>query len=150
MVSLKPVFVENVIFSTTSKSPHVCSTCLNRCANHVYESNLENVSNNAPLRCRPMFGSVSLEGRINSNKILKNLKPWKPRYVCATYKVCKIIANFENVGKSHLNTRDHLVSLKPVFVENVIFSTTSKSPQICSTLSNRCAKHVYEINLEKM
>ena len=59
----------------------------------------KNVSYNAPLRCRPMFSSVSLEGRINWNKNLKNLKPWKPNYVCATYQVCKIIGDLEKVGK---------------------------------------------------
>ena len=88
----------------------------------------KNLSWKAPLRCRSMFWSVSLEGRINSNKILKNLKPWKPSYVCATYQVCKIIGDLEKVGKITLK-HEGLISLKLVFVENVIFSTTYKSPK---------------------
>jgi len=49
-----------------------------------------------------MFWSVSLEGGINSNKNLKNLKPSKPNYVCATYQVCEIIGDLEKVGKMTL------------------------------------------------
>src|SRR3954471_7783101 len=52
---------------------HMCKTC-------VCKKKLKKIILQCPLRHRPMFSAVSLEGIINSKKFKK--KTWKPSFVC--------------------------------------------------------------------
>ena len=104
------------------QSPNFSMTRWPTCAKHVHERKFgKNIFYNAPLRYRPMFWSVSLEGTIDSKKFKKNIKPWKPSFVCARDHVCQNWGDLEVVEKMPAFRRDHLVNLSQFLKKGEFF-----------------------------
>ena len=111
---------------------HMCQTCLWKKIWKKY------IFYNAPMRYRPMFWSVSLEGSINSKKIQKNIKPWKPSFVCARDHVCQNWGNLEVVEKITAFRRDHWSKLKPFSEQRWFFPPPTMTQFPYDTVTHMC------------
>ena len=131
-------------FSTTSKSPKFSCTWWQTCAKHVYEKKKKKkLFYNAPLRHRPMFSAVSLEGIINSKKFKKiqnlgNLALFVQEIMCA-----KIEVIWRWLKKSP-HSGGTIWSNLSQFLNKCDFLTTSKSHKFSCTWWPTCAKHGYQ------
>src|SRR3954462_3642603 len=117
------VSLEGIInFSTTSKSPKFSSTWSPTCEKHVYARKFgKKLFYNAPLRHRPMFSAVSLEGIINSKTFKKiqklgNLVLFVEEIMCAKTEVI-----WRCSKKCPHSWRDHLVNLSQFLKKREFF-----------------------------
>ena len=131
-------------FSTTSKSPQFSCTWWHTCAKHVYERNFwKKLFYNAPLRHRPMFSAVSLEGIINSKKFKKiqnlgNLALFVQEIMCA-----KIEVIWRWSKKSPHSGGTIWSKLMPFLIKGDFFHHL-QSLNFSMTRWPTCAKHVHE------
>ena len=121
---------------------HMCQTC-------PWKKIWKNIFYNAPLRYKPMFWSVSLEGSINSKKFKKIIKPWKPSFVCARDHVCQNMGDLEVVEKIIAFRRGHLVQIKPVFEHTWFFPPPPNHPNFLVHGDPHVPNMAVKENLEK-
>ena len=126
-------------FSTTSKSPQFSCTWWHTCAKHVYERNFwKKLFYNAPLRHRPMFSAVSLEGIINSKKFKKiqnlgNLALFVQEIMCA-----KIEVIWRWLKKSPHSGGTIWSKLKPFFEQRWFFPPPPITQFLYDTVTHMC------------
>ena len=124
--SLKPVFEQRSFFPPPPNHPNFLLHGDPHVPNMSMKGNLEkNIFYSAPLRYRPMFWSVSLEGSINLKTIQKNIKLWKPSFICARGHVCKSWVDLEVLKKITAFRRGQL---KAVFEQRWIFPPPPNHP----------------------